>query len=208
MAQEIISSLFVDVAREINTNNLDEDDFSSLDSHTKEYFLKMTYTPDEVQAIFNSVKDLDIVLVGGQAVNLWASFYREETSELENYLPFASEDIKFYGGKLEAIACRNRLGGELILNNTFDPSPNTAVLLVNFNNKKLRLDFLGSVFGVSDFEIANNFKIISLKEAPELKLKVLHPILCLEGKLKSVVSLPQQGRQDLKHLRMSVLFVK
>lgn len=206
VAQEIISSLFIEATRELNST--EDEDFSSLESDQREYCLEMKYTPAEVQEIFHSIKDLNIVLVGGQAVNLWASFYREDNLELSNYLPFSSEDLDFYGGKLDAMEIRNRLGGELILNNNFDPSPNTAILLVNFKNKKLRLDFLGSVFGISDSEIASNYKIISLKEAPENQLKVLHPILCLEGKLKSVVSLPQQGRQDLKHLKMSVLFVK
>jgi hypothetical protein len=32
--------------------------------------------------------------------------------------------------------------------------------------------------------------------------------LCLEGKLKAAIGLPQEGRQDLKHLQMSLLFVK
>ena len=41
-----------------------------------------------------------------------------------------------------------------------------------------------------------------------LGLSVLNPVLCLEGKLKSVVGLPQFGRQDLKHLKMTVLIVR
>ncbi|URD53468.1 hypothetical protein [Chroococcidiopsis sp. CCNUC1] len=37
---------------------------------------------------------------------------------------------------------------------------------------------------------------------------MLHPVLCLEGKLKSLRGLPQWGRQDKKHVEMAILCVK
>jgi hypothetical protein len=154
-------------------------------------------------------RDLDIVLVGGQAVNYWAYYYQEREPLINQYIPFSSEDIDFFGGRLEANITHQLLGGEIKLNRNFDPSPNTGVLLVPFENRKLRIDFLSSVYGLNDSEILES-AIISKKEGffSDLNLKILNPILCLEGKLKSLVGLPQQGRQDLKHLQISVLCAK
>lgn len=168
-------------------------------------------TPNDIKDIFYALQDLDldIVLVGGQAINFWAINYRDRLPELEQYLPFSSEDIDFYGGRLEANAVHQILGGDLTLNKNFDRSSNAGVLVTNYQGKKLRIDFLSSVFGLNDDEISQTALIYQGKEQlAGLKLAVLNPILCLEGKLKSLVGLPQAGRQDLKHLKMSIPIVR
>jgi hypothetical protein len=168
-------------------------------------------TPNDLKEIFSLIqeKDLDVIVVGGQAINLWASKYSERVPELDKYLPFASEDIDLYGGKIEAIACNQALKGQITLNKDFDPSPNTGVVVANFKEQKLRIDFLGSVYGLNDTEITDTaLKLESKGELAGIQLKVLHPILCLEGKLSSIKGLPQAGRQDIKHAQMSLLCLK
>jgi hypothetical protein len=128
---------------------------------------------------------------------------------LIEYLPFSSADLDFYGGKVEAIACQRILGGTIVLNRDFEPSPNTGVLVVPTASQPLRVDFLGSVFGIGDIELAQSAIVFEGRERlAGVKVKILNPMLCLEGKLKAAIGLPQEGRQDLKHLRMSLLFVK
>ncbi|MGK7876414.1 MAG: hypothetical protein AB4426_24895 [Xenococcaceae cyanobacterium] len=164
--------------------------------------------PIELKEVFIQLQqeDIDLVLVGGQAINFWATLYRDREPKLEQYLPFSSEDIDFFGGRIEAAICHQILGGDLKLNRDFNPSPNSGVIVTNFQNNKLRIDFLYSVFGLNDTEISESAIIfVGKEELAGIELKVLNPILCLEGKLKSVVGLPQQGRQDLKHLQISLL---
>lgn len=73
----------------------------------------------------------------------------------------------------------------------------------------LRIDFLASVYGLNDAEIDNTaIPFSGQNELAGINIKVLHPVLCLEGKLRSLRGLPQQGRQDLKHVKMSILCVK
>jgi hypothetical protein len=168
-------------------------------------------TPNDIKEIFSLLQEaeLDAIIVGGQAVNLWASKYSERVPELNEYLPFASEDLDFYGGKIEAIACNQVLKGQVTLNKDFDPSPNTGVVVADFKEQKIRIDFLGSVFGLNDTEITDTALTLEGKgELAGVRLKVLHPILCLEGKLSSIKGLPQAGRQDIKHAKMSLLFVR
>jgi hypothetical protein len=169
------------------------------------------FTPESLTLLFKAIEqeDLDLILVGGQAINIWASYYASRVPELLNYLPFASADLDFYGGKVEAIACQKILGGTINLNRDFDPSPNTGVLIVPTEIRPLRVDFLGSVFGIGDVELAQSAIVLEGQQnLAGVRVKILNPMLCLEGKLKSVFGLPQEGRQDLKHLQMSLLFVK
>jgi hypothetical protein len=168
-------------------------------------------TPFDLKEVFVRLQraNLEAIVVGGQAVNLWAYQYRERSPEMLALEPFASEDLDFYGGKVEALTCRDALQGKARLNEDFDPSPNAGVVLVQRGERVLRIDFLASVYGLNDSEITGTAITFSGTETlTGIDIKVLNPILCLEGKLKCLRHLPQQGRQDLKHVKMSILCVK
>jgi hypothetical protein len=125
-----------------------------------------------------------------------------------NFSLYKREDLDFIGGRIEAVEIQRILGGDLTLNKNFDPSPNTGVLITDDKNQALRIDFLASVYGLGDDEVINS--AINFRGQDKLigvNLKVLNPILCLEGKLKSYTGLPQAGRQDKKHLQISLLIV-
>lgn len=170
----------------------------------------MKKTPKQIKDLLLKIQSQDdLILVGGHAVNLWASTYQDRIPELEQYLPFSSEDLDFVGGKIDAVQVQQILGGELTLNKDFNPSPNTGVLITNNGNQSMRIDFLSSVFGLGDDEVANSAIVFQGRnELLELKLKVLNPLLCLQGKLKSYTGLPQAGRQDKKHLKISLLIAR
>jgi hypothetical protein len=167
-------------------------------------------TPENLREILLKLQkvNLEAVVVGGQAVNLYAYQYYQKLPELQQYLPFASEDLDFYGGKIEAVICQKTLGGKVILNKDFDPSPNSGIVLVEYQNKPLRIDFLASVYGLNDAEITGTaLTFLGKDQLENIKLKVLHPLLCLEGKLRCLRGLPQQNRQDLKHSKILIICV-
>jgi hypothetical protein len=167
-------------------------------------------TPENLREILIKLQDinLDAVIVGGQAVNLYAYQYYQKSPQLQQYLPFASEDLDFYGGKIEAIMCQEILGGKVILNKDFDPSPNAGIVLVDYQNQTLRIDFLASVYGLNDTEItATALTFLGKDKLENIKIRVLHPILCLEGKLRCLRGLPQQNRQDIKHSKILLICI-
>ena len=173
-------------------------------------------TPDDLASLLSILQTsgLDSVVVGGQAVNFWAYQYYQDSEEWSRLLPFASEDLDFFGGKMEAIACAETLQSHAIrtqvsLNVDFEPTPNAGVVLAQYRGQTLRIDFLASVFGLNDAEICGTAITFEGKESLQgLSLKVLNPILCLEGKLKCLRGLPQGSRQDLKHVQLSLLCVR
>jgi hypothetical protein len=72
-------------------------------------------TPKNLREILLQLQpeQLDVVLVGGQAINFWAELYYPKIESLSQYLPFASEDLDFLGGRLEVLSCQKILGGEV-----------------------------------------------------------------------------------------------
>ena len=145
--------------------------------------MERIFTPENLISLFQAIdrEDLDLILVGGQAINIWASYYASQAPKLKEYLPFSSADLDFYGGKIEAIACQKILGGTINLNQDFEPSPNTGVLIVPTELQPLRVDFLSSVFGIGDIELAQSAIVFEGKQnLTGVRVRILNPMLCLE----------------------------
>ena len=65
----------------------------------------------DVRPVLAKIADLerDLVLVGGQAVNFWASYYERRVAELASEAPFTSNDIDFCGDQRAVRMCAERL---------------------------------------------------------------------------------------------------
>lgn len=171
----------------------------------------MTFTPDSLKSLLLTLQtaDIELVVVGGQAINLWAMQYAQPDPSWTALQPYSSIDLDFYGGRIEAAQCSEILQGKVTLAKNFDPSPNAGVVLVNWQGQPLRIDILASVYGLADAEVANTaLTFRGTAELEGLVLKVLHPLLCLEGKLKCLQNLDQSGRQDQKHCQLAVLILR
>lgn len=168
-------------------------------------------TPDQLKHLLQTLHQaqIELILVGGQAINLWAMQYKQATPAWDTLLPYASVDLDFYGGRIEAVQCGQVLGGQVTLAQNFDPSPNAGVVMVNWHGIPLRIDILASVYGLADAEIASTaLEFVGSGPLAALTLKVLHPLLCLESKLKCLQNLDQTTRQDEKHVRLAVLILE
>jgi hypothetical protein len=91
------------------------------------------------------------------------------------------------------------------LNDGHDPSPNAGVLFYPFKGGKLRIDILTAVYGLKTTDVVRTAAVI---QKGQISIRVLHPLHCLTGKIASLANLPQQERQDEKHPKLAILFVR
>ncbi len=170
------------------------------------------FAPEELAAVFRSLQAAgwDAVLVGGQAVNLWARRYERDLPSWDALRPYTSRDLDYHGGLPEARLAMRILRAEGQLNTGADPSPNAGVLKTRLpDGRQLLVDILTGVYGVSAVEVERT-AVAWTGTGPldGLILRVIHPLLLLEGKVASLRGLPQAGRQDAKHLAIMVLVVR
>ena len=66
---------------------------------------------------------------------------------------------------------------------------------------ELEINCLSNVIGISTPELKSTVQEFSTDESSCL---VMHPLLCIESKAHNLAYLPQEGRQDEKHLRLSI----
>jgi hypothetical protein len=147
---------------------------------------------------------LPYILIGGQAVNYWAERYFETEPELKSLQPFTSEDIDFKGGKEDV----KRIADHLGLVPEFPPKVAMTALAgcVRFKIGDLssNIEVVRSIPGISG-------SVDALAVEAELAgktIRVLDPISLLACKMNLVVTVPQQERRDLEHIRILIPCVR
>lgn len=144
------------------------------------------------------------VVVGGHAVNLWSEYYLAKgLKALAAYLPFTSKDLDLVGsaGLLDRLHESHR--GTLSRS-----EPRSPVLgrldLERKSGGMLRIEILHMVKGLDAKDLARTMEL----RIEGLAARVLLPHLILKAKIENSESIPQEGRNDVKHVRMMILCVR
>lgn len=169
------------------------------DSH-----LRPQLAPDAFAAIL-AADELPLI-VGGQAVNLWAEIYATEIPKLQAYAPFTSVDADIYGTRALAETLARRAGWDC------RPSTERASIAVAILTKAtspgqhpLTIEVLNEVNGLSAADLTLS-TVVELTSGE--RYRIPPPVVLLKAKLYNLISLVDQDRpQDLKHARMLMQIV-
>jgi hypothetical protein len=154
-------------------------------------------------------RDVEFVVIGGQAVNLWSEHYSKTSdlprSEWQHFEPFSSGDLDCLGDSMDARAAGDALGVEAEFYPPFSriPVPNSGSLVVPLDHGNLLIHFIHTPYGANPDEVRRTALALSIGE--QKPLLVMHPVLCLETKITCLFGLDQRSRQDLKHVHLSCL---
>ena len=144
-----------------------------------------------------------VILVGGHAVNVWALSYRDRLGALLSPLrPFTSADMDVYATRNALMALHAELGGRLLLSGPRGVIDGTLILGVEPDTREV--DVLRSVHGLPRLDAQSAIPLEICGHA----VPVLFPHLLLQAKLENVRHLEQEGRQDLKHVRIMALVLR
>jgi hypothetical protein len=144
-------------------------------------------------------RDDDVFVIGGQATNLWAWFYRDRDAGLRE--PLTSDDIDYFGSAQSARLFAEAINGELHLPETDRLTPNTALVKAIINGREIRIDFLKEVLGVTDRELQRGISEIALQGQDEhgteveVHVRLIHPVVCLKSRVANILS-PATRRTD------------
>lgn len=144
------------------------------------------------------------IVVGGHAVNLWSEYYlARDVKELHGYLPFTSKDLDLVGsmGLLERLHEAHK--GKLSRS-----EPRSPVLgridVERDGGGFLRVEVLHAVKGLDAKDLARTMQV----GLGQVVARVLMPHLILKAKIENSGSIPQEGRNDVKHVHMMILCVR
>lgn len=138
-----------------------------------------------------------VLLVGGQAVNLWALHYHDRTADLA---PFVSRDVDLLGNR-ETLAEIARLAMAQPQYFSLRPPSNEVGVVIarDVDDHPVLIEVLRYVHGVSEKDLSEPSYTF---ETGGCRLRVPGPVALLKAKLANVADIDQSGRQDLRHVRI------
>jgi hypothetical protein len=151
---------------------------------------KLALSSNEVEEILRASENIAI-LVGGQALATWASFYQVAVPAklTEN----VTEDADFIGTADTALVVKGGLSNkewkfELIRPGSL--SPVTAQLTLQSDDGVKEIDFLGSIVGVHNDDLRK--RAVSLDLPGGFAVTVLHPLDVLASRLYNLAEIPEK----------------
>ena len=126
----------------------------------------------------------ETILVGGQALNIWAEYYATKDSEIKELEQcFFSGDIDFIGTRNTANQVNSKLQGTIRVPDMDTHTTMTAkITRKTKEGLKMNVDFLQFIVGVEDKELKKNTARIKDPETGK-EIRVLHPGHCLASRI-------------------------
>jgi len=143
-------------------------------------------------------------LVAGQAVNFWATLYRDKEPELANFEPYTSTDLELFDMTIPEHSIENLPDGQIRREDVFSrmTGPDSAMVSYREGEQFRSVSIMTNLLGLERGEIEKRSAKVVMDGLP---LFVLDPIALAKGKTANLVHLDQLRGKDLKHLQMSLL---
>ncbi|CAN5805306.1 hypothetical protein BH09VER1_BH09VER1_49860 [soil metagenome] len=140
------------------------------------------------------------LIVGGQAVNIWAIVYSPRVGHaLQVFEPFVSKDIDLYGPQKILHDLSRKYGAPL----TLSPPrlPGIGQMIIPKGELMIKVELLNGVKGLRRIGEENAMEIA----VNGITVRVLDPFSCLKAKISNAADLDQTRRQDVKHVQIMKL---
>jgi hypothetical protein len=142
---------------------------------------------EDVEATFQALRSElpSLVVVGGQALNVWAARYRERIFD-DRQTPPTSKDVDLQGSAEVAIRCAGLVNGTIHFRKEFRSAPAFIawVEYTTLSGIDTRLDFLANPYGLTANEVAGT--AVSVGD-----LRIMHPLQCMKSRVFNVVEIPK-----------------
>jgi hypothetical protein len=138
-----------------------------------------------------------LLLVGGQAVNIWALYYEDRTRDLA---PFVSRDADVLGDR-KTLQLLGKLAGKKPQFFPLKPPSNEVgvVIATDPAGSALLIEVLRYVKGASNEELREPAYHFAIGE-PQVHVRAPGPIALLQAKVANLAEINQTGRQDGRHI--------
>lgn len=147
----------------------------------------------------------DVVLVGGQALSIWAEHYADVEPELANYGPYTSRDVDFRASRADVEKCADRLGTrpDYAAGKAFGSIIEAVITFRDSTDEERTIEFLRSVKGLTPQEVQSTAVEIELEKA---RIRVMHPVLVLVSRATNVIKLKEKydNEHGVEQLRVAV----
>ena len=139
----------------------------------------------EIYRVLESIPDAgDAILIGGQALNLWAGYYAQQESSLFAYSPFYSHDIDFLGDEFPAAEINHIWKGEMETQGQGSHAPVVTTLKIKLEDgRTVRVNIQEMFIGLGNFDIGEDAQKVRCPNTHKPILALHHPAHCLDSRI-------------------------
>jgi hypothetical protein len=145
--------------------------------------------PEDAQRVISQMTGTEVVLVGGQAVNVWSEIYASSEPRLQSYLPVTSKDVDYQGTATAVADCAQRINGCAVRSPAFNDGRLGHVKWVDPLGFQREVDFLDSVSGLRRGEVASNAVPV---EQLGVLVQVIDPVRCMISRAHNVIRIARK----------------
>ena len=161
----------------------------------------MRLKQDDAAALISQTASKDSVIVGGQAVAFWSTFFG-----IQPRLPSLTEDIDYLATSAEAKRASARVTFRHVLRiaTLDDATPNTAILSVYLPGHKdpIVIDYLSMIEGVDSKQVEQTAVSIEYLGQP---IKVIHPLSLLRSKISNLYKFDKKrSPEGIEQARLAI----
>lgn len=165
---------------------------------------------EEAQRILSALEDVlgagEAILIGGQAVALWVSYFEPLLEDLDAWR-VASKDVDFQGSKALLAQAAKLLGGEARIPAIDHVTPVVGIVtFLDSDGYQRQLDVLDRPYGLRPTDVSNSAipLEVSRPDGTVLRLLVMHPERCMESRVQNT-GLPNKHTElAWRQLRASI----
>ncbi|MEP6662753.1 MAG: hypothetical protein ABJC04_03715 [Verrucomicrobiota bacterium] len=139
------------------------------------------------------------IIIGGQAVNFWATRYVGVETELETWRPFTSGDIDFKGNRNDVLHLAQALKVRATLPLSKEMTALAGAIPLKINGASSMIEIVRFVPGLTERETE---KHAFEHEFEGATIRVLGPISLLHAKAKLCLIASQKERRDADHVKI------
>ena len=139
------------------------------------------------------------VIIGGQAVNYWATRYLTQETKLSNWQPFTSKDIDFYGNRQDVLRVAAQLRCPAVFPHRKMRTAFAGGIAWPIGTQTARVEFVQRIPGGKAQELE---KLAIEHEHLGQPVRVIDPISLMLCKLTLALTVDQNSRRDIDHARI------
>lgn len=145
------------------------------------------------------------LIVGGQAVNVWAEYFAPRNAQIAAQRPFVSKDADIFGDRAMAQKLADAAGWEI----KFFHEPRTIAVAALIKRRPgaetLTVEVLREVRGLTRKELADS-DLVELR--PGHVYRIPSPIRLLKAKLANLLQIRPARANDIHHVRLLVALAR
>jgi hypothetical protein len=141
---------------------------------------------------------IDLALIGGQAVSVWADEFKKELNLQEEP---TSKDVDYWGDRQLLFGLAKKLATRATVPDMHMFTLLSGVIQIWDAGKLIKIDVLHSVPGVPDADWERITLVVQTKVGA---VRVLEPVSLIGSKLHNLKNFDQTDRHDLKQLKLCI----